>query len=199
MSQTLTPGSYDYLITGNYFVNDEGENLAPGIFVKRFRTLFKMLQSLLEKYGLEDYCSVNSRLLQSAVMDYFADIARIKDFHPIKHVQRNKIYAYEAYWILRNHVIQMNGNNDIPDEFLHVNEVISSHLFVWLLAKQLHENFSADIQIDNLKDKLENSGFISEWRGKLEYDFLYRTFTAQTLLLAFETFVSATGFTLSVT
>ena len=199
MSKISTPGSYDYLIEGECFTDDDGNNLAPGIFHERFITLFKMLQSLLEKYGLDTYCSVNHRLLRTAVMDYFADIARIKVFHPIKHAQLNKIYAYEANWLLRNHVIQLDGNDGIPDEFLHVNEVIISHLIVWLLAKQLHEHFSADIQIDNLKDKLENSVFILEWRDRLEYDFLYRTFTAQTLLLTFETFITAAGFTLSVT
>ena len=199
MSMMPTPGSYDYLINGEYFKDDEGNNLAPGIFTERFKTVLKMLQSLLKKYNLDTYCSVNPRLLQEAVMDYFADIARIKDFHPITRVQRNKIYAYEAYWLLRNHVIQLDGNDGIPDEFLHINEVIISHLFVWLLSKQLHENFSADIQIDNLKDKLENSDFISGWRDKLEYDFLFRTYTAQTLLLTFDTFITATGFTLSVT
>ena len=199
MSNFFTPGSYDYLINRGYFTDDKGNNLAPGIFINRFKTLFKMLQSLLEKYGLEKYCSVNPRLLQSAVMDYFADIARIKDFHPINHVHRNKIYAYEAYWLLRNNVIQLDGEDGIPDEYLHINEVVISRLFIWLLARQLYKSFSADIQIDNLKDKLENSDFVNEWREKLEYDYLYRTFTAQTLLLAFEAFITATGFTLSVT
>jgi hypothetical protein len=194
-----TPGSYEYLITGKYFTDDEGNNLAPGIFAERYTTMFKMLQALLKNYGLDTFCSVNPRLLQDAVMDYFADIARIKDFHPIIHVQRNKIYAYEAYWLLRNNVIQLDGDEEIPDEFLHINEVIISHLFVWLLAKQVHESFSADIQIDNLKDKLENSDFMSGWRDKLEYDFLFRPYTAQTLLLTFDTFITATGFTLSVT
>ena len=199
MAMKHTPGSYDYLIEGKYFEDDEGNNLAPGIFRERFLTLFKMLQSLLEKYGLDTYCSVNRRLLQNAVMDYFADIARIKDFHPIKHVQRNKIYAFEAYWLLRNHIIQLDGDEGIPDNFLYINERIISHLFVWLLAKELHEHFSADIQIDFLKDKLESSEYISEWRERLEYDFLFRTYTAQTLLLTFETFIAAAGFTLTVT
>jgi hypothetical protein len=193
------PSSYDYLITGKYFTDDEGNNLAPDIFVERYAVLFEMLQSLLEKYELDKYCSVNERLLKDAVMDYFADIARIKSFHPITRAQRNKIYAYEAFWLLRNNVIQLSGEEGIPNSCLHVNELIVSHLFVWLLAKQVHDNFSADIQIDSLKDKLEGSDIIIELREKLEYDFMYRTYTAQTLLLAFEFFIAAAGFTLTVT
>jgi len=66
----------------------------------------------LRKYGFLDYCTINKELLWKAVLDYFVDIARIKIFHGHKNVQIDKIIAYETFWLLRNHPIQI----DKPDE-----------------------------------------------------------------------------------
>ena len=199
MSEQSVPNSYQYLINDGYFM--EGDiNLAPDIFVDRFEKIFKMLQTLIVKYKLEEYCAVNPRLLEIAIMDYFADITRLKEFHNTLHIQRDKIYAYEAYWLLKNRPIQLiKDDNNMDDEQIHVNEFILSYLFVSLLATELDSRLKSEIQIDNFIKKLEASKFTLELRLKLYYTFRHRPLTAQTLLLAFESYLSAAQFAMQIT
>lgn len=164
----------------------------------RFKDRLKMLQSLISKYNLQDECSVNLGLLEMAVLDYFADIKRLKEFHGNEYIQCEKIYAYESYWMLRNHPIQLKSGCTLDDEKLHINEFIISYLYIKLLAKELECRIEADIQIDDLEKKLEYSKFTQELRLKLYYTFRHRTFTAQTLLLAFESYLAAAQFILQV-
>ncbi|MCL1852017.1 MAG: hypothetical protein FWF88_03170 [Peptococcaceae bacterium] len=192
------PDSYQYLIDGEYFM-ENGKNLAPEIFRTRYINLFKMLQALIEKAGLGDYCTVSRKLLQIAVLDYFADIARLKEFHNLEHVQHDKIYAYEAFWLLRNHPIQVDNEDELDADTLHINEYIVSFLFIKLLATELEYKFKANIQIDKLIQKVESSQYVQDFRFKLFYSFRHRTFTAQTLLLNAESFMAAAQFTLQAT
>ena len=54
------------------------KNLAPDIFVDRFEKILRMIQALIVKFKLEEYCEVNPRLLEIAVMDYFKEKIRSK-------------------------------------------------------------------------------------------------------------------------
>ena len=101
------PKSYRYLVDDRIFLDDDGNNLAPEIFRSRFINLFVDIQELLEKYDLSDQCTISNQLLWKAVLDYFADIARMKLFQGYKHIQMDKIISYETYWLLRNHPIQI--------------------------------------------------------------------------------------------
>jgi len=199
MSVYETPKSYRYLVTDRIFLDDNGKNLAPEIFKSRFIILFRDLQALLEKYGLSDSCTINNQLLWKAVLDYFADIARMKEFHNHKHVQLEKIISYETYWLLRNHPIQIDKPADIDTKFVHINEYILSFFFMKMLAERLNKVFAPSIQIDNLVEKFEDHELIDEFRKKLYYTFRFRPYTQQSLLLLVEGFITAAEFTLQVT
>jgi hypothetical protein len=178
----------------------EGDNPIPvEKITKRFKDRLEMLQKLIQDYKLDNECSVNPGLLETAVMDYFADIKRLKDFHGSEHIQYDKIYAYESYWLLRNHPIQLKAECALEDDKLHINEFIISYMYIRLLATELEYRVEADIQVDNLVRKLEHSEFTIELRRKLYYAFRYCTFTAQTILFAFESYLAAAQFTLQVT
>ncbi len=60
----------------------------------------------------QDSLVICEEILHQVVMDYFADVYRLKEFHKIENTNMAKILAYEAYWILRRKPIQMNCVSD---------------------------------------------------------------------------------------
>lgn len=75
----------------------------------RYRFLYDKMQDYINERGLTDKLVVNEYLLQQAVMDYFADIHRLKEFHKIEHTNKAKIVAYEIHWLLRRKPLQITG------------------------------------------------------------------------------------------
>ena len=79
----------------------------------------KMLEYLNEK-SLVKAVSIDKSLLKQAVMDYFTDIYRTKDFHEIDLANAYKIYGYLAYWLLRRKPLQIvPGNSDVSLAFIN--------------------------------------------------------------------------------
>jgi len=193
------PKSYRYLVDDRIFIDDNDNNLAPEIFRARFMNLFINIQELLKKRSLLDYCTVNKQLLWKAVLDYFEDIARLKEFNGYKRVQIEKIIAYETYWLLRNHPIQIDKQDDIDDKYVHINEYIFSFLFIKNIVTRLDQKFKSDIQIDDFIEKFEEHELSDDFRKKLYYTFKFRTYTPKSLLLVIEGFMTAAEFTLQIT
>lgn len=79
----------------------------------RYRFLYDKMKAYIDERELNAKLSVNNGMLQQAIMDYFTDIFRLKEFHRIEHVNKAKIVAYESYWLLRRKPIQAVVN--IPD------------------------------------------------------------------------------------
>lgn len=57
--------------------------------------------------NLQDVLTICEEALQKTIMDYFADVYRLKEFHHIANINMTKIVAYEVYWILRRKPIQI--------------------------------------------------------------------------------------------
>ena len=174
MDVNAIPKSYRYLIDDKMFLDDDGSNLAPKIFYDRFELAFKEIQHLLKEYGLIEHCTVNPMLLWSATLSYFADIDRLKKFHGSKHVQTDKIYAYEAFWYLRDHPIQIDNPDKVSAEYVHINEYIFSMWLVNRIATELNSRVAPNIQIDDFIAKLEKHELLINFREKLYYTFRYR-------------------------
>ena len=191
MDDDKKPKNYRHLVDGNFI--DEI------IISDRYKNRFEEIQSLLEKYGLDDCCIVNPRLLWFAILSYFEDIARLKNFHEHQYVQPDKIYAYEVFWYLRNNVIQIVKQDTIPEEYLHVNEYVFSFWLLKNISTELESRFKPNIQIDDFITKLEEHELIVDFRQKLFYTFKYRSYTAQSLFLMVEAFMAAAEFTLEIT
>jgi hypothetical protein len=199
LAEKELPKSYRYLVDEKIFLDDAGNNLAPGIFERRFENHFVDIQTLLKKYDLIKYCTVNEELLWRAVLDYFADIARLKNFHNQPRVQTDKIFSYEMFWLLRNHPIQIVKPDEIDRKYMHVNEYIFSVLFILKLAIKLNLKFASNIQIDDLIKKFEDHELSKDFRKKLYYTFKFRIYTPKSLLLLVEGFMTAAEFVLQVT
>ncbi len=94
--------SYDFIV--NYF----GKDTISG----RYKFLYDKMQEYIMAREQQDSLVICEEILHQVVMDYFADVYRLKEFHKIENTNMAKILAYEAYWILRRKPIQMNCVSD---------------------------------------------------------------------------------------
>lgn len=142
---------------------------------KRFQNLLEQIQKVLEKMGVIDKVSINTDLLGKAVIDYFEDIDRLKEFEGISRVNVDKIYSYETFWLLRRHPIQIIDKN-IGREFWYINEKVCIAIMV---PKMLEE---MGIKMTARNPRFEN------FLDLMYYNFKYRIFTQQSLEFMVEAF-----------
>ena len=74
----------------------------------RYKYLYDKMQEYINARDLRDSIFIDEAILQQTIMDYFADVYRLKEFHKIENINMTKIVAYEVYWILRRKPIQIN-------------------------------------------------------------------------------------------
>ena len=98
-------------------VNKIGEE----IIQNRLMQLDQEMKEFLNVNNLNDIAYVNQMALSHAVMDYFSDIQRLKEYQKIEHVNEIKIKAYETFWLLKRKPIQLKVQLE-EDSFLYVNE-----------------------------------------------------------------------------
>ncbi|TGK82277.1 hypothetical protein EHQ24_13520 [Leptospira noumeaensis] len=121
----------------------------------------------------DEYFFVNDAVIEEAVIDYFADLHRLKEFHHIEKAQPQKVAAYTSYWIFRRKPIQII--KDLDDEILRkfpnikfINEMFAYILLMNLVfdAKQPFVGRSIDL-----------------FRRLMLYNFKYRQINSQILEL----------------
>lgn len=144
----------------------------------RYITLLKQIFYCLDSLGIYDKVKINRRLLKHSVLDYFGDIYRLKKFHThIEKVNTQKIYSYEAFWLLRRKPVQIINEID-DDELLHINEKVVTMIF---LIKMLTEN---NINIYSFAE--EGKKRFWEFAEAIYYHFRFRILTQQSLELIAE-------------
>lgn len=144
-------------------------------FEKRYKNLLIQIQDVLEALGILDKVEINTDLLGQAVLNYFEDVDRLKNFADIKRPNEDKIYGYETFWLLRDKPIQITDSN-MPYEYLYINEKV----FTWILiSKMLKE---AHIGIDS------NNRRLGSFLKLMYYNFRFRNFTQQSLELMITAF-----------
>ncbi len=98
-----------------YLINAFGEEKIQG----RTSLLIQTAKEFVKRYRIEEHIFVNTRCIEQIVIDYFADIKRIKDFYGIDKVNSTKIAAYTAYWVLKRKPLQMKVT--IPEKVYQEN------------------------------------------------------------------------------
>lgn len=89
---------------------------------QRYTTLYEYIEAFIERSNYMNQVNIADSVLNQAVIDYFEDIRRLKEFHLIETVNSLKIHAYTAYWILRRKPLQII-KDDVKDvELAFVNE-----------------------------------------------------------------------------
>lgn len=89
--------SYDELI----------QTIGAELIENRFNKLYKDMECFLEGIDKNGKAfKINSRVLLIAILDFFADIDRLKLFHHIDKINEFKTKSYEVAWLLRRKPIQ---------------------------------------------------------------------------------------------
>ena len=146
----------------------------------RFQSLWADTVMVIEKTGLEDKLRIDEESFQMVIIDYFTDIARLKDFQDIERANVDKIYGYELYWFLHRHPIQLLEG--VPDNF-DINEKVAIGVFLPRILTEAGMPYTEEMQN-------------SEFRGRLKvfidllfYNLKYRHYTQQSLELMIEAFL----------
>jgi len=146
-----------------------------------YAEILKMLHEFIRKYKLGKDVVVNGNNLIRAVVDYFTDVVRIKEFHTIKKINKEKITSYAAYWLLKRKPLQAVKDFD-GCEF--INELFVCSFIISIISKER--------KIDN-NMKSKNSSF-NNFYNMLFYNLKYRLVTQQSLELTVDAFFGGYDF-----
>ncbi|MDH4262204.1 MAG: hypothetical protein OEV78_04065 [Spirochaetia bacterium] len=157
--------SYQYLI----------EKFSSESLIQRFELIYGKAKKFISAVGLEGIATINEYLVDEVIIDYFADIARLKDFHHIEKTQPAKVAAYTAYWVSRKKPIQLLRQPNDPEilkfpGFAVINEMFACTLLISMVY-------------DTKKPLLVNWGNYNTFQKVLKYHLAYRQTTAQMLEL----------------
>lgn len=111
-----------YNIENTYTNYDELiEKVGENRIESRIKQIASEMQDFLKNWELENSAYINQMLLTHAVMDYFSDIQRLKDYQQIEHINEVKIKAYETFWLLKRKPLQLVQELE-TDKWLYINE-----------------------------------------------------------------------------
>lgn len=148
-------------------------------FQKRFMDLNQAYVDFINRNNIADKVIINSFMLAHAVMDYFTDITRLKEFHKIDFTNTYKTMAYEISWLLRRKPIQVL--KDYEEELVYINEkFILSYVMNFIITNKESVRYQ---DLSNVRQQCFN-GFIES----LYYHLKYRDCGAQSLELALLSF-----------
>lgn len=94
--------SYEYLI----------EKFGADELNERFQLIYGGAGEYIKRLELSEYLSVSEFLVDELVLDYYADIERLKNFHHIERAEPKKVAAYTGYWLQKRKPIQIVKNPD---------------------------------------------------------------------------------------
>lgn len=155
---------------------------------KRYETLYEYLNAFIKRYKYEGKVTIAESVLNQAVVDYFADVHRLKNFHHIEAINYLKIHAYTAYWILRRKPLQIVEDDPKDIDRAFVNEkFVASYLLQYLRGESMNV-----IILES--ERLSYYEFVKN----LEYFLRYRVVTPQMLETMLEAYQAGEAFQKSV-
>ena len=168
-----------YNIENTYTNYDElVSKVEAPVIESRINQLANEMTDFLKANDLTDKFYIHEMLLTHAVMDYFSDIQRLKEYQNIEHINDIKIKAYETFWLLKRKPLQATKQLE-DDRWLYVNE---KFLLVRLTSFMLQENMNVPL-VQKRKEAFTN------YLDTLYYYLKFRKTDAQALelmLLAFQ-------------
>lgn len=77
------------------------------VIESRIQQISQEMLDFLEINSLEQVAYIHQMALTHAIMDYFSDVQRLKDYQQIEHINDIKIKAYETFWLLKRKPLQL--------------------------------------------------------------------------------------------
>ncbi|MCL2147475.1 MAG: hypothetical protein FWH52_06680 [Synergistaceae bacterium] len=154
------------------------EEFSEGKISSRYKFLYSKFSEYIGSRGLSEKVYINEQLLHQSVLDYFADVYRLKKFHGIDNINPTKIMAYQIFWLLKRKVLQIKETAQ-SDELVFINESFAVLFIVheFLFPDDYSIPLSAEIQED-----------FKAYIKHLHYHFKYRSIDKQNLELMLYTF-----------
>ena len=176
---------YVYLLDG-ISPNDRFQGFGETKISSRYEALLIKLRAFIKQIDLCDYIYVDKNLLWQSVLDYFADIARLKKFHGIKRANEDKMWPYTGYWIIRRKPLQIKSDTKNIENYMQLkNELnfINEKFVLCFILKYLTypKRVKTDCEV-HLKNKIDI--FIEN----LFYYFKYRKCDPQSIELTMYSF-----------
>lgn len=153
-------------------------------FNNRLKEVRKTIDVFLSQAEYPDWVECNNRILYHALLDYYSDIVRLKDFHLIERAKTDKVIAYLIFWILRRKPIQLKQDSE-DEKDIFVNERFACTM---LLSECLLEKMDDVRLTEELERKLE------KYIDLLLYYFKYRQYNPQVIELLIESFKMGNSF-----
>jgi len=145
---------------------------------ERYLRLLESAQTFIQEMGYQNHVICNETILMYAVLGYFSDVNRLKDFHNIIHINESKILAYETTWLLKRKPLQIKDSND--PKYAFCNEQFAlSQIELWL-KKDISDDSTEAVVNKDLR-------FFSD---TLFYHLKYRNYDPQTLELMLVSFMA---------
>ncbi|TGM55392.1 hypothetical protein EHQ91_10705 [Leptospira biflexa] len=165
----MSDSNYEYVLA------IYGEEKVKYRFVFIRDKAYEFLRGVCRTFALDlyEFFSVNDSLIEEAVLDYFADLQRLKEFHNIEKAQPQKVAAYTSYWIFRRKPIQIikDIDDDVLQKFTNIKFI--NEMFAYSLLQSLVFDAKQPIVGRNL----------DMFRRLMMYNFQYRQINAQILEL----------------
>lgn len=124
----------------NTYVNYDDLVSAVGqeVIESRILQISQEMIDFLKINNLEQTAYIHQMALTHAIMDYFSDVQRLKDYQRIEHINDIKIKAYETFWLLKRKPLQLKEQIE-DDRFLYVNEkFLLTRLTSFLLDSEIN-------------------------------------------------------------
>lgn len=176
--------SYQYLI----------DTLGKEKLENRFLFLISSAKSFINDRNIHDYIYINKQILNNTVIDYFADIVRLKDFHNIDVANRIKIASYLSFWINRRKPLQIlteTGPEIIGKKpYLdNINEWFACFIITSVIFDTM-KPIEYGVELTGDKSIYRHHHFIST----LAYNFTYRTVTPHSIELSLMGLITKVGY-----
>lgn len=142
----------------------------------RYKIIYAEIQEFFSSIKSDEKLHIDEVILMHAILDFFTDVSRLKNFHKIQNVNSIKNIAYESFWLLRRKPIQTNlnvpnSNENVLDDKL----AFSNEKFVFSRIASFLVNNSGKIDLYNEL----NSKVFSNYLDTLYYFLKYRDYDAQ--------------------
>jgi len=110
----------------------------------RIDQLYTEMKTFITTYEFDEFVRIDLPALTHAVMDYFSDIRRLKIYQKIEHANQAKIKAYETFWLLKRHPLNVIKDVD-NDQFAFINEkFLMMRLSCYLMGDKITKSIVDD-------------------------------------------------------
>ena len=147
--------------------------------INKIMERFTSILNIYKKFAIQaDFVDgediiLNERVLMHAILDYFTDITRLKNFHDIEQINQDKIIAYEVSWFLKRKPIQVLKYSN--EALIYVNE----KFLLGILANHL---------LMDKKDEISKNKIINSYCDMLFYYLKFRNCDAKVLEIIISSF-----------